>query len=841
MRRLAALLLAVLPFAAYPQQHPHVLFGAGDVARLRSRAATTHAAIAQGLTAGTDEFMGATVSQAGIVSWPTGSTFSLGDLRDVGNGIAVFAFVWQLQGTDAYLQLAREWLLTATSWPTLDLAGDNDLSLAHAVIGVAIAYDILYGQLADAERAQVVGALVAGANQLYAYGSGGGWWEREWLQNHNWINHAAVGFAALALQGEIADTTTAAWLEYARANAAMVNATMAPIGDGGWHEGPGYLDYGFTYHLPFTWALARAGGQDLTDNAYLRGDVGYRAHAQIAEKPWQKVLTYGDFFGFPAQEGVMQLRFAASQYRDTIAQAVADRQLAGSSRFTYAVECMDQLFEFLFYDPSVPSADLSQLPLDWYGDDLQAVVFRSGWGPGSTLFAMKSGPMGGRSVWERVLANDPAVALVDIGHDHADDNGFYLNVGGSWLAPEAEGYYIGHPESPLPAANQTIYHNALTIDGVGQAGEGVRATDNGPSLPWYGARTGSIPFHGSTRNHAYAVADGSRLYPPSLGLTRWDRHALFLGRRWVVLRDVVRASAAHDFHWLVHFLNGAAQDGTWLMGTADGGRALGVAVVSPAAWNLTVTQQSPRQIDGLNPAGSVTGAEVAPASPTPSVTFLTALVPTTTASWSSRPTVVPLDAAQPEAGLVVTAGTQVATAIFSDDPTASSSASGVDLAGLAGVLEADGAAPTRVLLVQARSLSQGGALVASQDGTASILEAEGLGDAELRLTGDVLGTARVRAPSATRVTWFGKDVPFARDGDYVDVNKTATPAPIPAPPDPTPTPGPAPSPPPPPSPASPASPVTPASCSAGVTADLLALIAAVALLRGAHRRSRPRS
>lgn len=824
MLRLAALLLALVPAAAAPATHPHLLYGPGDVARLQAQAASTHAYIARSIQAGTDQFAGTNVSSAGLVTWPSGSTLDLGDVRDVGNGVAVFAFAWQLGGTDAYLSLARQWLLTATSWPTLDLAGDYDLSLAHSVAGVAIAYDILYGQLSDAERAQVVASLSAGAARLYAYGSGGGWWEREYLQNHNWINHAAVGLAGLALQGEIDDATAATWIEYARQNAATVKAVTDPIVDGTWHEGPGYLGYGYTFQLPFAWALARAGGQDLTDLAMLRGDASLRAHGQIAEKPWQKVLTYADFYDFDVGEGLMQLRFAASRYRDGVAQAVADLQVAGSSRYTYAVECLDQIFEFLFYDPSVPAADLSTLPLDWAGSDLNAVIFRSGWGKGATLFAMKSGPMGGRSAWERIRAGDPDVLSLNIGHDHADDNGFYLNGGGSWLAPEALGYYIGHPESPGPQANRTIFHNALTIDGQGQAGEGVRATDTGPALPWYAARTGSIPFHASSANHAYAVADGANLYPQSLGLQKWDRHALFLDRRWVVLRDVVRASAAHDFHWIVHFMNGAAQEGSWIRGTADGGQSLGVAVISPPSWNLTLSQQAPIHVDHLNPAGSVWAAEVAPTAAAPAVTFLTALVPAATASWASRPGVAPLDAGSPDAGVVVTAGARVASAIFSDDPSGTRAAGGLEVSGLAGVVETDAATPARALLVQATSLTRGGALVLSQDGTAAMLEADGLGDAQLRLTGDMLGAAKILAPNATSVTWYGQDVAFTRSGDYVLVNAGG----VAAPPPPS---SPPPAEPPPTGPPAQASLSPAAGCAAGATGDLLALLAVAAAWR----------
>lgn len=119
-------------------------------------------------------------------------------------------------------------------------------------------------------------------------------------------------------------------------------------------------------------------------------------------------------------------------------------------------------------------------------------------------------------------------------------------------------------------------------------------------------------------------------------------------------------------------------------------------------------------------------------------------------------------------------------------------------------------------------------MVASQDGTTSMLEADGLSGAELRLTGDMLGKATIHAPTATRVTWYGEDVPFTRSGDYVLVDTAPMPAPDPPP---TSTLPPTPTPPPtstPPSSSTPP-PATPARCSVGVTADLVALFAAAAL------------
>lgn len=774
---LALLCLALAAPAARAAEHPHLFYGPGDVDRLRAQAAGTHAAIAGSLRAGTDYFVASQVNASGVVTWSDGRTFDLGDPRDVGNGIAVWAFTWQLDGRASYLQLARTWLLDAAAFSSLDLDGQRDLTLAHLVTGVAIGYDILYPQLSDAERASVRTALANGANLLMQAGKAGAWWEHEYLQNHNWIDHAAVGLAALALEGEVAQATTDAWKAYAIANARTVKAVTDPIADGTWHEGLGYLGYGYMFHLPFVYALKRAGGEDLTELTILRADANVRAHAQVPDAPHVKVLTFADFTGFGKQEGILQLRFAASEYRDGVAQAVADRQLAKGARYTYGPESSDQIFEFLFYDPTVAATDLATLPLDWYGDDLQAVIFRSGWDEGALLFAMKCGPYGGRSTWSRIAAGVAEVQQLNLGHDHADDGGIYLYGNGSWLAPEAEGYFIGHPDSPPPEANRTIFHNALTVDGQGQLGEGVRYSGDGAtSYSWYEARAGGIPFRASSHHNAYAIAEGGKLYPSALGLSRWDRHALFLGRKLVVLRDVVNASAAHDYHLVTHFMEGAVRDGSWIRGTGTNGQALGEAVIAPASFTFSATKQAPNQITGLNPNGYVWAAEVSPAAPAANVTFLTALVPVAQTSWAARPQVAALDTAAPDAGLTVTDGGRVSVALFDDLPTGARTAGGYRLAGLAGAAEWQDGALDRVLLVQASALERDGALLGSQDGTSLLLEADGLSGETVNLSGDKLGGAAFRAPRATRVLWYGLDVPFTRDGELIRIDISPVPA-----------------------------------------------------------------
>jgi hypothetical protein len=356
------------------------------------------------------------------------------------------------------------------------------------------------------------------------------------------------------------------------------------------------------------------------------------------------------------------------------------------------------------------------------------------------------------------------VGRLNWGHDHADDNGFYLYGNGTWLAPEAEGY--GGDE-----ASATRFHNAITIDDHGQLGEGARVRgDEDLAYPWFASRQGSIPFQGSSSHFAYALGDGARLYDAGLGLTRWDRHTLFLDRKWVVVRDQIEASQSHRYSWYCHFLQGATQDGDWIHGKASNGQALGVAVVAPANWSFGASRQTLQYMDRLDKDGAVWAATVTPPAQA-NVSFLTALVPVAEADWADRPQVTPLTAGAPDRGLYLTEGTRVAAAVFGAGAGSDTVAGDYHLVGQAGVAEYQGGVPDRALLVEGSLLAdKDRQLLAQEQPRAAMLEADGMGSDTLALSGDALGAVTVYAPRATRVTWAGREVPFTRQGEQVKVS-----------------------------------------------------------------------
>ncbi|MFL5357580.1 DUF4962 domain-containing protein [Archangium sp.] len=772
-RTLWLCLVLVSSLPARAASHPSLFFAASEVQGLRQKAQTSHAAIYQPLLKATTGYLDTSIAPSGLVTWKTtGKTLQL-DRREVGNLLVLFSFVAQLSTDARHLDLARSWLLTVCSWGDLDLDGTHDLIQGHLLGGAAVAYDLVAPKLSAAEASRVRAVLQQNANALTQTSKGGEWWADEYLQNHNWVNHAAIGLAALATRGELPDSTTQPWLDLATRNALKVQQVMGLETDGLWHEGFAYVLYGLSWYLPFVSALERTTGADVGDLGLVRAMPRAVAATYLPERPSHSVLLHGNFYGFSPDMGLMPLRYAAKRYRDPVAQGMADTWMRGTPSNTWAPELNHRVFEFLYYDETLGSADVRALPLDWYGDSQQAAVFRSGWDKGSLLFALKNGPYGGMAGWQWLKSGMEPRGTLNFAHDHADDNGFYLYGNGSWLAPEAAGYYIGHTGSPGPSANQTVFHNSLTIDGTGQLGEGVRdKSDSAANYSWYLGRKGGIPFFGSSDHFGYALGDGSSLYASTLGLRRWDRHALFLDRKWVVLRDVVQASKSHVYRWSCHFMNGATRESSWLHGRGENGQALGVAVVAPPSFDATFTEQRPVNIQKLNAAGLAVNAEVKPTSASANVTFLTALVPAQESTWASRPVVKPLDANVPDAGLKLTEGTSTVYALFNDLPEQNRSASGLRLAGLAGVIRYEGSSPTRALLVRGTSLDDASRTLISQADPTRVLEADGLSSDTLRLSGNVTGSPRVYAPRATRVVWNGVDVPFHRDGDAIVVGTT---------------------------------------------------------------------
>jgi hypothetical protein len=747
--------LLALVSALIAAAHPSLFFGTSDVPALRQAAQTTHASIASHITAILDSHL----------SDPAPSPGEYDDYRFLGNQVAVWAFGYQLTGKTQYAAIARSQLLTYAGWSSWDngesaALGGPDLNEAHMLLGSSIAYDWIYETLSPTDRTTIANKIGVEAQRVAAY-LPGAWWVDQYLQNHNWIDTAGLGMAALALQGE--DARAAGWLALVQNDLDELKATIGQIPDGSWHEGLPYEGYGLAMALPF-WQAMRHAGPDYTDMGLLRGYGTMLLYAGTPDDPKQVILPFGDFTHWPGWQAVQISRFAASRFRDGFAEAAAQRYINSVGRGSFLPELWYDVFEFIGYDPTVAAADPRTLPLDGSFADIGAATLHSTWSTGDLALGFKAGVYGGFANFNRLaVQGSPAGGWIDWGHDHNDDLSFWLFGRGVWLAPEAMGYDAGRSTDYTYPANQTAYHNVILVDGLGQLGD-TRVSDSNWNNPWFFSRI-SRPLFTPTGTADYAIAGGkgAQLFASTQGISRWDRIVVLARGRYALVRDDIEAAAAHDYDWMCHFNDGVSFDTTsgWVQGTGKSGQSLGVRVLAPLSWSATTGTQTAQLMDQFDPDAQVSWVRVRPSSKAAAAQFLTALIPVATAQWSSRTPVDRLDTNDVGAGAVVAPGSALEERwIFARAGSAGKTAGDLVLAGSqAGMAARDASgSPIRAVLFGQGSISdQGGArlLLATQSATA--IETK-LAGGTLAVTGNPVHDFQAYAPGAAAVTLNGVTV-----------------------------------------------------------------------------------
>ncbi len=778
---LGAVLIATPALAA---QHPSLLFDASEIPAIRARLDGPLRQVREALEAGVHyPFIG------NFPITPDRNYEFFNDRRAIPDSLLSFAFGAIILdpsssiGGEAKL-LAKNYLNGICNYPdwlfpeTQD-GPDPDLNSGHFLFGVALAYDWLYDELTPDQRQRCRSRVEVEGRKVYEAMLRNVWWMPEHLQNHNWINTSSLGMAALAFEGELS-FSTGPWLDAVKENLAKVQYVLDLIEGGGWHEGTGYLHYGLDSLIPFSHALSRLkGGPDYADTRIVRDYPNLRRHMMPTSREHRReYVLWGDFSGFDNDNTLLPLFYAARKYRDEqsmwYAQRFIDGSTAGRTGFSsWPPGQRGMLLSAIFYDETVPATPPSDKgaawDLDYYSKDLSLWASRSGWADGGGMLALKAGVFGGRGNWDRMRVNGWPGGYINFGHDHGDDMGVYFFADGEWLTSRVPGYYIGR-NNGAPQANRTEFANSLLVDGQGQLGDGIRDCWMS-SCTWFWDRISSINLRGSTANFSFALAAGSQLYPRSLGLEAFGRSVLFVDREIPVVRDVVRANSPRQFEILYHAMDGASRDGDWLKLDAKNGRALGVKVVSPASFEVSMVGKNAVHLDKFDPDGWMTSARIRPAARTTNAVFLTALVPQRSATWAGgRPTIEALDPADPGRGLSIAglADGERIEVIFNEDPSHTGTAANLSVHGMAGVRKTRGDEVVRVMLASGTSLDLGSTrwIEVLEGGPASV-EAN-FSEGRLDVSGDPQ-PLRIFAPGARVVSWNGVEVPFDREDDHVTI------------------------------------------------------------------------
>ncbi|MBI5479306.1 MAG: DUF4962 domain-containing protein [Deltaproteobacteria bacterium] len=743
--------LAFLASATARAEHPQTVFDAAELVELQATRSTTRAALASNLKAYLDRHLGA----------------SLG--RDTA-GFAIAAVVFD---DPTYTDAAVSKLMGYCP----NLSTDNDLGQGGDLLAASIAYDVLYDLLTQAQRDTCRGAIAACAANLAQAIAGGIWWVGDMVQNHNWVNHAGLGLAGQALEGEHADA--AGWRATADANFAKISAILNLIVDGSWHEGIGYMEFGLERFVAYFMGASRRGNDgDLT--AMLGGLGRYILSMQQPNHPRVHVMTHGDW-NWSRPGLLVPLRWAARRFQDPHAQE-AGRRWDLEPRLTRAEFGLNYGLEYVAYDPEVPVLDdMSRVPLDLYAADQQAAILRSSWHWGAdatTIVAgFKTGVLGGRGNYERIQSGGAPGGILNIGHDHMDDLGLWIYGNGGWLLPETVAYNCCSGGS---FGYSSEYHNVFLFDGQGQLGDDRGTNHSAVGNSWFFAREASMPLHESTAHYGLARGDGAKLYPSSLGVQTLLRTiALVRDPGYLVLHDRVVLTAARTVEQLFHSMGRSGQAGPWVKLVNLDDSVLGIRVIAPAPYEARISSQQSNHFDeNMDDDGAYDLIKVTPAGAEQSVVFLEALWPTKGATWDTRPQVQPLDGTEPQRGFAVALGasteswvygTTGATATTAGDLTLEGGSAGDDI----GVVRAAGGSLQRLVLV-------GRGRLEDQGGGRTLLDLAGnQGALEVAFTGaraDLSGTAAVAGvrfygPDVTDVRQGGIPVVWTREGAMVVVTE----------------------------------------------------------------------
>jgi hypothetical protein len=525
---------------------------------------------------------------------------------------------WNNWWRKSYLQ-NHYWIAnSALGVAGLALLGDEPLSPctvsasrdANLHAGPGTGYTVV-GSLRAGESADVSGQAVGTDGFV--------WWL---LKDGMWVHSDVVD----ETEGcENLQSTPQMWIDHARTQISIGGGILNEIGDGSWHEGIPYQNYMLTMSLPFMVNLRELQGIDILPHAYLHNYTYWRLYNYLPNGDF--ILPYGDFEwswsnGYAPQN---LLRFVASEYDDGYAEWTAQQIIESGGRATRDAPWL--VFEFLYYDATITPQPPTDLPGAREFPDLEAVIWRTGWGEDDLVFGLKTGAYGGRFAFGTFIRGtypwEPPCSStgcqLNMEHDHDDANGFYLFGGGHWLAPENVEYDL----------YTTASHNTLLIDGQGQYR---------PPHDHYGQypedfinSDGFLEATANSPHFNYVAADATQRYRNIQDLEDFTRHVVFIRPDYLVVLDNLAAGAPHQYEWVAHFGESVSVEGNWIRGNAGGGQVLGVAVVFPQPFQAIVGNDVYPYVH-TQPVSSVRD-----------ICLIHVLYPTDDASWDARPTATLLD------------------------------------------------------------------------------------------------------------------------------------------------------------------------------------------------------
>jgi hypothetical protein len=508
--------------------HPRLYLTAQRVAELRTATQTTHAGLwaevqvlaDRAVTRGAPAYRRSDGSSGDEQLWQ----------REVGNTMPHLAMAYLMTGDKRYLDAAKQWALASCGYATWGYGRFDgmDLATGHQLLGLALVYDWCYHDLDDASRQRIRETLVKRASAMFeAAATGNTYWHRSYLQNHLWVNVCGLAAAGFALFDEVPEARR--WIGLALDKFRRTMDALGP--DGASHEGVGYWEYGAEYMLKFMYLADRLHGVNLYDRLWWRNTAQYCQYLSLPVSAWTRTNCIVDLADCPRGHWYGPdhiLRHLASRYHDGHPQWLAE-QIDKANVDSPGARWLN----LIWYDPAVPAVPPRDLPTLHHFEDMGLVSARTGWDGRESLLVFKCGPFIGHQAVDE-FSYDPGG-----GHVHPDVGHFVLFGAGQWLVRD-DGYQD----------KWTDQHNTLSIDGVGQLGEGHQWFDGTACLL---ARSRPRILRASSSAELDQITgDVTAAYPKRAGLQRFVRHLLFVKPDVLIVIDDIALDKSADLELRLH-------------------------------------------------------------------------------------------------------------------------------------------------------------------------------------------------------------------------------------------------------------------------------------------------
>lgn len=509
----------------YLAQRPRLLYGAGDIAGLKERAAK-QPELWQTVIASARR-LGNSAPEAEVIR--NGKTYWR--IESVQSGALAFA----VTGDKVHAERAIRWMLAHAAvdvWGT-GYRSNVDLAASWYLYHIALGYDALHGQMTEAERNAIRAGMADHARAIYVSLDPGRRDPFTYDQNHVYIPTVALSAGALALLGE--EPEAEAWLRRA---AAVMDRCRYVLGDDGWYyEGSGYFFYAMHWHLRYADLMERATGRRLHDLPALRDAWRFVAAVVLPGPP--SVFDLGDtdswrnnVRGDHTMTHHTMLWGVASSLRSGEAQAVGDMVFARKGERDYPASA------FLWFDPALKPAALEKIKPYHHFADHGYVSWRTGWGEDDTAYVFRLGPPEGHAATAKLpLLKD---WRMNGGHVHADIGSFRMYARRTYLAG-GTGY---------TAEKWTRDHNTVLIDGVGQASDGTYHNER--HYPYDRLNKAKLDSVHLSDDLGFASGEYGAVYPePKVG-TPSLRRSVLMTRRWMLVVDDLNSPRDHKLTWICH-------------------------------------------------------------------------------------------------------------------------------------------------------------------------------------------------------------------------------------------------------------------------------------------------